>query len=165
MTTTTLDPEKQKQAKQYARINRRLWLVDTLATAIYLLAWLMFGWANALAAWLRTFTTNEWLLVLAFTVVFGGIASLLELPLGYYSGFVLPHRFGQSTQDFNNPGTGLPGPAADRRVVVVVDRRRHAGLYRHPVQPGARPDHAALQQICPAGRGARRTGRTPDEAG
>jgi STE24 endopeptidase len=100
MTTTTLDPEKQKQAKQYARINRRLWLVDTLATAIYLLAWLMFGWANALAAWLRTFTTNEWLLVLAFTVVFGGIASLLELPLGYYSGFVLPHRFGQSTQDF-----------------------------------------------------------------
>jgi STE24 endopeptidase len=102
MTTTTLDPEKQKQAKQYARIHRRVWLWDTLASTIYLLAWLFFGWAKALAGWLRTFTTNDWLLVLLFAVIFGGIASLLELPLGYYSGFVLPHRFGQSTQDFKS---------------------------------------------------------------
>jgi STE24 endopeptidase len=102
MTTTTLDPEKQKQAKQYARIHRRVWLWDTLASTIYLLAWLFFGWAKALAGWLRTFTSNDWLLVLLFAVIFGGIASLLELPLGYYSGFLLPHRFGQSTQDFKS---------------------------------------------------------------
>jgi STE24 endopeptidase len=102
MTTTTLDPEKQKQAKQYARIHRRLWLWDTLASTIYLLAWLFFGWAKALAGWLRTFTSNDWLLVLLFAVIFGGIAALLELPLSYYSGFVLPHRFGQSTQDFKS---------------------------------------------------------------
>ena len=100
MATTTLDPEKQKQAKQYARIHRRLWLLDTLASTIYLLAWLFFGWAKSLAGWLRTYTANDWLLVLAFIIIFGGIASVLELPLGYYSGFVLPHRFGQSTQTF-----------------------------------------------------------------
>ena len=98
--TTTVDPEKQKQARQYARINRRLWLLDTTARAIYLLAWLSFGWAGSLAGWLRSFTNNDWLLVLGFIVIFGGIAALLELPLGYYSGFVLPHRFGQSNQDF-----------------------------------------------------------------
>jgi STE24 endopeptidase len=100
MTTPTLDPEKQAQARQYARIRRRLWLLDTLFGALYLVAWLFFGWAKSLAGWLRSFTSNEWLLVLGFIVVFGGIAALLELPLGYYSGFVLPHRFGQSTQDF-----------------------------------------------------------------
>ena len=100
MTITTLDPEKQKQAKQYARIHRRVWLLDTLASAVYLLAWLFFGWAKALTGWLRSYTTNDWLLVLAFIIIFGGIASVLELPLGYYSGFVLPHRFDQSTQDF-----------------------------------------------------------------
>jgi Zn-dependent protease with chaperone function len=97
--TTTLDPEKQKQAGQYARIRRRLWLLETVAGAAYLLAWLFFGWARSLAGWLRTFTTNDWLLVLGFIVIFGGVASLLELPLGFYSGFVLPRRFGQSTQD------------------------------------------------------------------
>ncbi len=100
MTTPTLDPEKQKQAREYARIRRRLWLLETLTSAVYLLVWLFFGWAKSLAGWLRTFIANEWLLVLGFIVVFGGIASLLELPLGYYSGYVLPHRFGQSTQNF-----------------------------------------------------------------
>jgi STE24 endopeptidase len=99
MTTTTLDPEKQEQARQYARIRRQVWLLDTLASAIYLSAWLFFGWAKGLAGWLRSFTTNDWLLVLGFMAIFGGIAALLELPLGYYTGFVLPKRFGQSTQD------------------------------------------------------------------
>ncbi|MGD0876577.1 MAG: M48 family metallopeptidase [Anaerolineales bacterium] len=100
MITATLDPEKQKQAKQYARIHRRVWLLDTLASAVYLLAWLFFGWAKALASWLRNYTTNDWLLVLAFIIIFGGIAFILELPLSYYSGFVLPHHFDQSNQDF-----------------------------------------------------------------
>ena len=94
-----IDPEKQKQARQYARIRRRLWLVETLASAVYVLAWLVFGWAKSLAGWLRSFTTNDWLLVLGFIVIFGGIASVLELPLDYYSGFILPRRFGQSNQD------------------------------------------------------------------
>jgi STE24 endopeptidase len=98
MIPPTLDPEKQLQAKRYARIRRRMWFVETLASAIYLLAWLFFGWSRSLAAWLQTFTANDWLLVLGFAVIFGGISTLLELPLGYYTGFVLPHRFGQSTQ-------------------------------------------------------------------
>jgi STE24 endopeptidase len=99
---TTLDPERQKQAKQYARIRRRLWMVDTIFGALYALAWLFFGWAIALRNWLLTFTTNEWLLVALFVAIFGGIYSLINLPLGYYSGFVLPHRFGQSNQSFKD---------------------------------------------------------------
>jgi STE24 endopeptidase len=97
--TTVLDPEKQKQAKQYARIGRRLWLVETILGGLYLLAWLFFGWGRTLTEVLKAVTTSDWLLVAGFAVVFGGIGFLLDLPLGYYSGFVLPHRFGQSTQD------------------------------------------------------------------
>jgi len=96
--TTELDPEKQKQAKQYARTRRRLWLVDTIFSTIYFLAWLIFGWSIALREQLSNITTNEWLLVPLFVAVFGGIFFALNLPLGYYSGFVLPHRFGQSNQ-------------------------------------------------------------------
>jgi STE24 endopeptidase len=96
---TTIDPEKQEQARQYARIRRRIWLLETIASAAYLLAWLFFGWAKSLSSWLKALTGNEWLLVLGFILIFGGIASLLELPLGFYSGFVLPRRFGQSTQN------------------------------------------------------------------
>lgn len=95
---TILDPERQRQAKQYARIRRRLWLVDNAFSAVYALAWLFLGWAVALREWLSTLTTNEWLLVPAFVAIFGGISSLVNLPIGYYSGFILPHRFGQSNQ-------------------------------------------------------------------
>jgi len=99
---TILDPEKQKQAKEYSRINRRLWLVDTLFSAIYALAWLFLGWSNSVRAWLMTFTTNDWLLVAFYIAIFGGIYAILNLPLGYYSGFVLPHRFDQSNQSFKD---------------------------------------------------------------
>jgi STE24 endopeptidase len=99
---TTLDPEKQKQAKEYARIRRRLWLVDTVFSGLYMLAWLLFGWSIALRNWLTTITTNDWLLVALYIIVFGGIYTVLNLPLGYYSGFVLPHRFGQSNQSFKD---------------------------------------------------------------
>lgn len=97
---TTLDLERQKQAKTYARIRRRLWLVDTVFSALYALAWLFFGWASGLRGWLGQFTDNEWILVPLFVAAFGGIYTLLDLPLGYYSGFILPHQFGQSNQTF-----------------------------------------------------------------
>ncbi|PWB70461.1 MAG: hypothetical protein C3F07_16630 [Anaerolineales bacterium] len=95
---TTLDPEKQKQAKQYARIRRRLWLVDISANAVYALAWLSLGWAISLRAWITSVTTNEWLIVALFAAVFSGVYFILNIPLSYYSGFVLPHRFDQSNQ-------------------------------------------------------------------
>ena len=93
-----LDPQKQKQAKEYSRISRRLWLVDTLLSAIYALLWLFLGWAADLRSWLTAFTSNPWLLVPLFVAIFGGIYLIIDLPLSYYSGFVLPHRFDQSNQ-------------------------------------------------------------------
>lgn len=99
---TTLDLERQKQAKEYARIRRRLWIVDTTFSAVYALAWLFLGWSISLREWLTTITTNEWFLIPLYIAVFGGVYSLLNMPLSYYSGFVLPHRFGQSTQSLKD---------------------------------------------------------------
>ena len=95
----TLDPERQKQAKAYDRISRRLMVVDLALGAIYILAWLLLGWSEALKAALLDLTSNEGLLVAAYGAVFGGIYFLIDLPLSYYEGFVLPHRFGLSNQD------------------------------------------------------------------
>src|SRR5688572_3470616 len=102
---TTLDPEKQKRAKEYARIRRRLWLVDNVLNVLYALSWLFFGWAIGLRDWLTgnwSQFNNPWLLAPAFVFVFGGIYSIINLPLGYYNGFVLSHRFGQSNQSFKD---------------------------------------------------------------
>jgi STE24 endopeptidase len=99
---TTLDPEKQKQAKQYARITRRLWLVDTAFSALYAIAWLFLGWSNSVRTWLMTITTNDWMLVALYVAIFGSIFAIINLPLLYYSGFILPHRFDQSNQSFKD---------------------------------------------------------------
>jgi STE24 endopeptidase len=98
MSEVALDPERQIQAKRYARISRRLMLVDLLIGALYALAWLVFGWSTALKDNLLNYTSNEWLLVAGFALVFGGIYYLINLPMSYYSGFILPHHFEMSTQ-------------------------------------------------------------------
>jgi STE24 endopeptidase len=91
-----IDRERQSKAKEYARISRRLMVVDLALGGIYVLAWLVFGWSAALRSYLLHYINNEWLLVAAYGAIFGGIYALLNLPLSYYSGFVLPHRYGQS---------------------------------------------------------------------
>ena len=98
MSLATLDPEKQEQAIEYARIRRRLMLGDLALGGIYALLWLVTGWSIALRDYLLGLTNNDWLLVAGFILVFGGIYFLIDLPLGYYSSYVLPHRYGLSTQ-------------------------------------------------------------------
>jgi STE24 endopeptidase len=98
MEQPVLDDERQKQAKQYARISRRLFLVDLGLGGLYVIAWLAFGWSASLRNLLLGLTSNDWLLVIGYAIVFGGIYYLINLPLSYYEGFVLPHRYGISTQ-------------------------------------------------------------------
>lgn len=93
-----IDARRQAQARNYARLRRRLFFADLALAALILAAWLALGWAGALKAALLTWTTNEWVLVGAFGAVFYLSFQVFELPLGYYSSFVLPHRYDQSTQ-------------------------------------------------------------------
>ena len=97
----SLDPERQKKAKQYARIHRRLMLVDLVLGGIYLLAWLFLGWSQGLKYYLIGFTTNDWLLVAGYGFIFAAGYFIIDLPLSYYSGFVLPHQYDLSTQSFS----------------------------------------------------------------
>jgi STE24 endopeptidase len=98
MEKITLDPQRQEQARAYARISRRLILVDLALGGVYILAWLIFGWSISLRERLLALTHNDWLVVAGFGAVFGALYTLVNLPLSFYEGFVLPHRFQQSTQ-------------------------------------------------------------------
>ena len=98
MTEVTLDPERQKKAKQYARLSRKLFLVDLAIGGVYVIAWLIFGWSIAVQTALAAISTADWFLVAGISFVFVAILYVIDLPLSYYSGFVLPHRFELSTQ-------------------------------------------------------------------
>jgi len=98
MNEAILDPQKQDQAKEYARLRRRLMLLDLGLAAVYAVLWLAAGWSAALRDFLYWQTVNEWLVVAGFVLGFGGIYFLIDLPLGYYSGYILPHRYDLSNQ-------------------------------------------------------------------
>ncbi len=107
MSAVTLDEGRQAQAKRYARLRRRLMLVDLALGAVYLFAWLFLGWSQLVKSALLVWSGNEWLLVAGFGAIFGAGYLLLDLPLSFYEGYILPHRFGLSNQT-------LPGWISDQ---------------------------------------------------
>lgn len=96
----TLNPERQLRAKEYAQISRRLFGLDLVLGAAYVLLWILAGWSPWLRDQVHQFTTAAWLSVPLFAAGFGLPYIVLTAPLTYYSGFVLPHRYGQSNQTF-----------------------------------------------------------------
>jgi STE24 endopeptidase len=95
---TSLDVERQQKAKEYARIRRRLLLVDLALGAAFVLVWLLSGASLGLRNQVMALTGQPLLTVALYAAVFGAVYGLLDAPLSYYSGFVLPHRYGLSTQ-------------------------------------------------------------------
>jgi len=95
---STLDPETQKRAKELAKIQRRLFLFETILIILYLIIWLTFGWSENLSTTLHNFTENPFLLVAIMGIIMGGIFSIFTLPLSFYEGYTLPHKYGLSNQ-------------------------------------------------------------------
>lgn len=98
MEQPTPNPERQEKARQYARISRRLLLVNLAISSGYSLAWLLFGWSKQWSATVQAITPNVWLQVPLYLLGFGGILYLINLPLSWYESYHLPHRFELSTQ-------------------------------------------------------------------
>jgi STE24 endopeptidase len=98
-----IDEERQQKAREYARIRRRLSFVDMGIAAVGVIVILTSG----LAFWLRDVLHPlgwqpvtgwfPWQVLVYFLVLMLGY-QIITAPLGYYSGFVLPHRYGLSTQ-------------------------------------------------------------------
>jgi len=94
-----LDPERQRQARVYARLRRRAALLERGLAAAYLAVWVATDAARPVAAWVETRAPGSWpIAVLAVAATLSLPWALLTMPLSFYAGFHLPHRFGQSTQ-------------------------------------------------------------------
>lgn len=103
----TLDPERQEKAREYAAVRRRFMLLDLALGTGLLILWLVTGWSAALRDWITSWTSSPWLAVAAYGGIFGGFFLLADLPLAYYTGFILPHRYDQSNQTLQGWFTDL----------------------------------------------------------
>ncbi len=98
----TPDPERQAQAKRYARLRRRLIPISLGLGLCWALGLLLSGMSVDLRAALTDLTTHRPLLITLYSLIISIGYALLDLPLSYYSGFMLPHRFDLSTQSLKD---------------------------------------------------------------
>jgi Zn-dependent protease with chaperone function len=97
-TTYTLTPERRARAIAYSRLRYTLYFLGTLISiGIYVLLWRA-GVAVTFREWARRTSHRRFIQCLVFVPLFVAAAALLNLPLDYYSGYVLEHRFDLSTQ-------------------------------------------------------------------
>jgi len=93
-----LNSRRQKLARQYARLMRRLSLIQSAVVGAIFLALIFSGLSVKLGHFL-TFP-QPWASALYFIILVVGLGLVL-MPLNYYQGFILPRRFGLSHQKFN----------------------------------------------------------------
>lgn len=94
-----LDETRQRAAREYARRRRRLWAVGLALNGLLFLGLILSGAAPAFLLSLDSRADLPWWgQVAAVGIAVGGLVFLINLPLDFYSGFVLAHRVGLSNQ-------------------------------------------------------------------
>ena len=97
-----LDAERQQKAKEYARIRRRLSFVSMGIGVVGILIFLFTNLGIWLRDQLQTLSWQPiagwfpWQILVYFLILILGY-EIITAPIGYYSGFILPHRYGLST--------------------------------------------------------------------
>ena len=99
MSEQALDPQRQEKAREYAGITRRLFFIDLALGAVFLLVLLFSGLSSGLRNFLDFPQSARVALYFLIVMVSYGIISA---PLDFYSGFILPHRYGLSCQSLRS---------------------------------------------------------------
>lgn len=92
---------KQKLSKKYATVHNRLFLLDiilTFAGLIILIVGGIGGISGRLSGILSSLCPNIWLKNAYYVVIFSLTYTLAFMPLSFYEGYVLEHRFKLSNQ-------------------------------------------------------------------
>ncbi|MFC1963534.1 M48 family metallopeptidase [Chloroflexota bacterium] len=94
-----LDQQRQQKAREYARLTRRAFFAKLVLGAAFFFALLLSGLSVDLGGILGSSQPAR--VALYFTIVMFSY-TILSAPLGFYRGFVLPHRYGVSHQGWRS---------------------------------------------------------------
>ena len=101
--TIVIDAVRQARAREYARTRRVLWFLSTALAGAYLLLWMVLPRGGpireALHGLVPAGSDLPWTVDLGlFATALVGPWCLLSFPIQFYAGYILPHRYGLSTQ-------------------------------------------------------------------
>jgi STE24 endopeptidase len=86
------------EPKRYESLKHFVSVSGFLLNAFILIYLLVSGWSARIRSFAETTTGSEWLSVLIYVFIIGAIFRLVDLPLGFYSGYILEHQFGLSRE-------------------------------------------------------------------
>jgi len=86
------------RSKEYSRAKNKLAFIGIILPILFLAAILFSGVSLRLSEAARALTQNFYAGVGAYLLILGAAYYIFTLPLGFYSGFILEHKFNLSTQ-------------------------------------------------------------------
>ncbi|MEK9139161.1 MAG: M48 family metallopeptidase [Bacteroidota bacterium] len=86
------------KAKTYNRIKLTTGIASAVLSFVVLLLLVVNGTTKDLEAWAYSVASNSYVALLLFSVALGLVQSAVTLPLGFYSGFYIEHKFNLSNQ-------------------------------------------------------------------
>jgi STE24 endopeptidase len=87
------------EARRYERAKFAVGITGFFIDIVLLIYLLTSGWTFRIRDFAGS-AGSDWGLVLVYSLIVGGLLKVIGLPLSFYSGFVLEHKFGLSRQSF-----------------------------------------------------------------
>jgi STE24 endopeptidase len=119
-TEEELDIGRQETAREYARIQRRLSFIELGIIALLLGVLLVSGLSEGIRDWAEGFGGPRFIAVALYGLVVGAGFVLVTLPLDFYSGYLLPKRYGLVTQSVGGWGLDTVKSLAITGVIGIL---------------------------------------------
>jgi STE24 endopeptidase len=87
-------------SKKYNNTKLVISIGKTIVSFILLYVFVALGYSNWLQTYIQTFTENQYLVFLIFVFALGIFSSILFMPVNFYTGFYLEHKYKLSNQTF-----------------------------------------------------------------
>ena len=86
------------KAKTYNRIKLTIGIASAVLSFVVLLVLVLSGWTRDLDTLIRSWVANSYIALLVFSFVLALVQSVLTLPLSFYSGYHIEHKYSLSNQ-------------------------------------------------------------------
>jgi STE24 endopeptidase len=109
------NPEEYAKSMAYGTAKYRFEMLTTLVSTVGILAAIILGWFSWLDGQLRDRLSNDLLITVLFGAILIVVATLANLPAGYYSTFVIEEKYG-----FNKSTKKLFIQDAIKQLVIIL---------------------------------------------
>ncbi len=97
---------RKKLAKKYELVHNILFLVDIVYTLAIILLFINMGgeggYSSRLVGWIGSWCANYWLQILFYMIIITTVYMISLLPLSFYSGFYMEHKYELSNETFSS---------------------------------------------------------------